>query len=385
MKILRTTGTFYPHVTGPAYQAYRISKGLVERGHSSPLVTTDTIPADEEPGFPPDMDPGEEFPFDVTRRSELFSIDQYRFAPTCAIDYFSESFDIVHCHGYHNSLKDIFYICSFVKDQPFIIHGHGSFSKQNDPTLERTFHFRLYDLIWKRTIEKADAIVVSSRQERRDAIEFGVDEGKIHVIPVGKDKEVYESVPLDPPKDEFRILFVGRLAPRRNVELLIKAIAKIDEDDVELRIVGGEGTLSNASRGGYIEELRSLADDLGVGSQITFTGPKYGDELIKEYRSAHVFANPSHYENFGQATLEAAFSGLPLIVTPTGVGPMLVDSGEVGYLAEDEQEFADYILELRNSPSLQQTMSEEARRIANSKYNWNSIIEDYLELYDSII
>ncbi|NLV12630.1 glycosyltransferase family 4 protein [Haloarcula argentinensis] len=384
MKILRTTATFYPHVTGPAYQAYKISEGVEKRGHESPIVTSNVVPAGEEPGYPPEMDGDDSFSFRIIRRKPLISIDQYRFPPRALYDYFHENPDIVHCHGYQNAIKDVFYLGKRLSSTPFVIHGHGSFSKENDPTIERSLQFDLYNKLWFRSVEHADAVVVSSEQEREDAISFGVSSDKLWKIPVGKVPSVYESVPRNVPEGCLRLLFVGRLAPRRNVELLIDAVAELDRDDVRLRIVGGEGTLSNSSRGNYISELKQRVANHNVDERVTFTGPKYGNELIKEYRTAHLFVNPTHYENFGQANLEAAFAGLPLVATPTGVAKDLIKP-ETGYTFKNQSQLTNRLSELADDHERIQQMSQNISEIAKRDYTWDTIIDQYCSLYQEIV
>lgn len=385
MKILRSTSTFFPHVTGPAYQAYKVSEGLEDRGHRSPIVTANAIPDEEEPGFPPEMEEGDSFPFNVIRRKPLFKFDQYQFPPQAVYDYFSESPDVIHCHGYQSALKDVFYLGNLLDSKPFIIHGHGSFSKKNDPTIERSFQFKLYNKLWFRTVERADAIVVSTEQEYEDAVSFGVEEDKIWTIPVGKEPSVYTSVPRTPPDDHMRLLFVGRLAPRRNVELLIDAMADLNQEDVELRIVGGEGTLSDSSKEGYTAFLQKRAKQKGVIDSIVFTGPKYGDNLIEEYRNAHLFVNPTHYENFGQANLEAAFAGLPLVATPTGVALDLVDDSRTGHLFENKSELVELLSKLVDNQGTIDDMSDEILTLAKQEYTWDQILEQYCKLYDDVL
>jgi len=388
MRVLRTTGTFYPHVTGPTYQAYRISRGLDERGHSSPIVTTDYVPESDMRGHPPDVESVSEIDVEVRRHPTLCQFHQYRLAPTAATEYLRGEFDIAHCHGYHSAMKDVFFGCSLLKSKPFVIHAHGSFGKDKDPTIDQKLHFKLYDLVGQLTLDRADAVVVSSTQEREEARQFGVAPEKIHVVPVGKDPDVYASVPRDPPEQSVRALFVGRLAPRRNVELLIESVARAREEtdaDIQLRIVGGEDTLSTASGGGYTEQLEETATELGVADHVTFVGPAYGDDLIEEYRSAHVFLNASHYENFGQAILEAAFAGLPVVSTPTGVASDIVVDGETGYIAEGVGETASALGRLAEDRSLGARQGRGARERAIENFSWPALIDAYLELYESLL
>lgn len=385
MKVLRASPTFYPHVTGPAYQAYRISEGLEKRGHKSPLVTTGAVP-DDDPGYPPELD-GEEFPFDVTRRRVLVSVDQYRVAPTAMLDAARRSYDIVHAHGYFNAVKDVIYpISKFLRGKPFVVHIHGSLRDMlEDPTLKRTAQYRLYNSVLGRITKAADAVIVNSEREKEEAIAFGVPADLISVIPVGKDPKIYTATPRTPPDDRFRVLFVGRLAPRRNIEMLLRAMTTLDNEQVELRVVGGDGILSGANETGYSDRMASLAGDLGVKDRVTFTGAKYGRTLIKEFRGAHVFVNPSHYENFGQANLEAAFAGVPLIATPTGVTPELIEPGETGYFIEETDTLAERLDELAADPDRCLRMGERIQQIAMDGYQWETIIDQYESLYADLL
>lgn len=384
MKVLRLIQTFYPHVTGPIYQSYRISKGLTKRGHVSPILTSDHVPPDESKGHPPDMAPGESFSFEVRRRKMVASVDQYRITPGVLLDSVSEDYDIVHAHGYRNPLKDVFYpVAKVLRRKPLVVHAHGTLGGyERDPSIQRNIQYRLYDRFFKQTVKNADAVVVSTEQERDEAETFGVPSTHIHVIPVGKDPDVYTSVPHNPPDDQFRLLFVGRLAPRRNVEMLLNAATQLE--DVHIRVVGGKSSLSGAEETGYLKKLRDVVNKYGISDRVTFTGAKYGDELIEEFRSAHAFVNPSHYENFGQASLEAAFAGLPLIATPTGVAPEFIDAGG-GIQVESVDDLVAAISHYVESPSRSEVHGETARQFAMEQYRWEHIIDQYEDLYESLI
>ena len=67
-----------------------------------------------------------------------------------------------------------------------------------------------------------------------------------------------------------------------------------------------------------LEELKLLANQLNLNSNVTFTGEKNPADLKLLYKSSNIFVYPSLYENFGQPLIEAAAHGLPLISTPVG-------------------------------------------------------------------
>lgn len=384
MDILRATATFYPHVTGPAYQAYRIAKGMAHQGHTSTLITSNYKP-DEDCGYPPDMTPEDDFPFIVKRYRILTTIDQYRIAPLAATEVFQDEYDLIHAHGYHNALKDLLYLANTITNLPFVLHAHGSFGWHMSSAPEHTIQYKLYDKLLSRTASNADAVVVSTHQEREEAEQVGVASNKIHVISVGKDPEPFLGIPRAPPGDHLSLLFVGRLAPRRNVEAVLEAMALLDTSTVELRIVGDESALSGQSRSGYVDELRTLSQQLGIEDDVVFTGAKYGEALIREYRSAHVFVNPTEYENFGQTTLEAAYAGLAIVATPTGVATELVDDGETGYIIQDVADLVDSLQRFINNPNLSHELGERAQAKAITNYRWEDIISEYEALYQALV
>ena len=98
--------------------------------------------------------------------------------------------------------------------------------------------------------------------------------------------------------DEPVILFLGRLIPRKGADLLIEALPNIGHDRVKLVIAGPE------SETGYVAFLREKASGLGVADRVFFPGPLSGNAQKEAYVDATVFALPSRYENFGNASLK---------------------------------------------------------------------------------
>ena len=158
------------------------------------------------------------------------------------------------------------------------------------------YHF--YDAITLKTSAKrAQAIIVSSKFEYEDALEFGIKKEKIHIIPMGIDAEEFEkkiSV-----SEELQILFVGRIARVRRIELLLQAVSRLSFP-FHLTLVGGEEKTSSVTRTGYLNELKQLTKQLNLGNKVTFVGKKTSHELKTFYQSADIFVYPSLYENFAQ-------------------------------------------------------------------------------------
>lgn len=378
MRIIRTIPSFYPHVTGPANQAYEISKRMNEFGHESPVWTSPVGAADQ-----PLFETIENIP--VHRFPMIAQFMSFNILPCAPAYLYSDSFDIVHSHSYRGFLSESAYRICKLRNKPFILHNHGTFiGYKSIVDKSRWLPYIVYDQITrKKAAFDADAIVVSTAEEKKEAIDFGINSEKVRIIPMGIDTDMYNPTPQSP-TDEFTILFVGRLSRNRNVEQTIKAVSRLS-GDFELRIVGDEAKSSQSSASGYIEELKQMIKKEGIEDQVTFTGAKYKEDLKEEYSSADVFVYTSLYENLGQTILEAAAAGLPIVSTPVGIAPDIVSDGDTGYLVPigDSRATAQSLINMRNGNTRE--MGKQIRELVETQYDWDIISNEYIKLYKDVL
>ena len=181
--------------------------------------------------------------------------------------------------------------------------------------------------------------------------------------------------------DTLQLLFVGRIARVRRIELLIQAVEKLTTP-FYLTIVGGEEKTSSVTRSGYLKELKDLVQKLNLNSKINFTGRKTQEELKEYYRRTDIFVYPSKYENFGQPLLEAGAHGLPIVATPVGVARDIIIDGETGYLTSDDPKtISDHIYLLQDN-NLRQQMGTQIKNLIRENFDWGNIMNQYLGLYN---
>jgi UDP-glucose:(heptosyl)LPS alpha-1,3-glucosyltransferase len=233
----------------------------------------------------------------------------------------------------------------------------------------------------KISAKRAQAIIVSSKFEYEDALEFGIQKDKIHVIPMGI--KVAETSGEKPQNDILQLLFVGRIARVRRIELLLQAVEKLNFP-FHLTIVGGEEKTSSVSRSGYLKELEELTQKANLKNKVTFTGKKSQEELKELYEIADLFIYPSKYENFGQPLLEAGAHGLPIIATPVGVARDIVIDGETGYLTSADPKIISDRIQLLRDENLRKQMGIQIKNIIRKDFNWENIINQYTDLYNSL-
>jgi glycosyltransferase involved in cell wall biosynthesis len=133
------------------------------------------------------------------------------------------------------------------------------------------------------------------------------------VIPNGMDASSFTPVARAAPSaaERFRLLYVGQLIPIKQVDLLVRAVARPElRGRCELRLVYHTDHRE--------AELRRLARDLGVNEQVTFVGRRSGPALVREYHEAHVQLLASRTEALPSVVTEAMLTGLPVIAPDVG-------------------------------------------------------------------
>ncbi|MCU1265052.1 MAG: hypothetical protein JWM21_1370 [Acidobacteria bacterium] len=243
-------------------------------------------------------------------------------------------------------------------------------------------------LVESGTINRAGALWFSSEEERSSSKGFNYQTSDF-VIPLGVTLTEYLELP---EKGEFRrqfldacskriLLFLGRITPVKQLDLLIRAYADIANNfpDVVLVIAGPD-------EGGLSDQLKILAESLGIRERVIFPGGLQKNEVVAALTDAEVFVLPSLHENFGVAAIEAMAAGVPVIVTDRVGLAGFVSSANAGIVVSSNQEsLAIGITQLLNNPSEAKQMGERGRQIALDKFTWDKIVPRITEAYQTVI
>jgi glycosyltransferase involved in cell wall biosynthesis len=180
---------------------------------------------------------------------------------------------------------------------------------------------------------------------------------------------------LDPERVVF--LFVGRVDLEKRLDVLLRALKLLPREDVQLGIAG---------RGRYEQKLKELAEKLGLGDRVVFTGYIPAEDLPALLNSVDIFAMPSEAELQSIATLEAMATGRPILAADAQALPELVENGVNGYLfragsADDAaRRMAQLIAERERWPAMGAASLQRAQ--AHSLAN---TIARYEELYAGLV
>jgi D-inositol-3-phosphate glycosyltransferase len=236
----------------------------------------------------------------------------------------------------------------------------------------------------RRIAASADAIVVSDQHEVEALVRlYGARRQRIQVTPCGVDVNLFR--PMDRQwargalglNGQRVLLFVGRLDPLKGVDVLLRIVAAIQEQQPRVLIVGGD--LQGDAEG---QRLMALARDLGLGDRVRFEGVVPHQELPPYYNAADALVMPSYYESFGLVALEAMACGTPVVASRVGGLASLVKDWDTGCLVAGHcpDSFAQRLEVLLSHPDLQHSMGQAARRYAQ-EYRWDTVAQEFLALY----
>jgi glycogen(starch) synthase len=236
-------------------------------------------------------------------------------------------------------------------------------------------------------IRRASRVIAVSQFTKQDIISvYGIPESRIEVIYHGARPENY----VFPEENKLRfrsslgiesqpmILFVGRLVPRKGVDILLRALPQvIREMDVRLVLAGS----------GNQRDYQQLAQSLGISDKVIFLGHVPDDTLSLLHSSCDLFVLPSRLEGLGIVIIEAMAAGKPIIATNAGGIPELIESGKNGILIEigEEKELASAIIQMLGDKSLSRAIGENNREKVRERYSWEVAARQAERLYSDLI
>ena len=233
----------------------------------------------------------------------------------------------------------------------------------------------------------ADRIIATCSDEVFELKAMGIDTGKISIAPCGVDLDFFSADgPAAARTASHRILSVGRLVPRKGVDLVIRALPHLREagfDDVELLIVGGGGDSGVLDADPEVRRLMDLAAELGVADQVRLQGQVSRGEMPGIFRSADAVVCAPWYEPFGIVPLEAMACGVPVVAAAVGgLRDTVVDRGTGLHVPpRDPEAIASALAMLLDNPSLRTELGNAGKVRARTRYSWDRVAAETEKAY----
>jgi glycosyltransferase involved in cell wall biosynthesis len=249
--------------------------------------------------------------------------------------------------------------------------------------------------IERELVKEADLLVPECPQDQQDLIRlYGADARKMVMVPCGYDPQEFapmsryearQQLGLNP--DEFIVLQLGRMVPRKGIENVIRAVAQLPREmNPRLLVVGGESDTPDPRITPEIGRLQGIAQELEAQDIVTFTGRRQRDKLRAYYCAANVFVTTPWYEPFGITPLEAMACGTPVIGSAVGGIQYSVVDGLTGYLVppQDPRALAEHLRYLHEHPALARALGLAGIRRAQAMFTWEEVTRQLLAVYQRL-
>jgi D-inositol-3-phosphate glycosyltransferase len=235
--------------------------------------------------------------------------------------------------------------------------------------------------------ESDSVVAISAAEAATITGRLGGTAERTAVVLPGVDSGVFSpELPTDsvnPAGSQGYVLVAARLQPLKGLDLAIAAIAAIPADIRPTLVIAGA---ASADYDGYVDELRAVAERVGLSDQLRLVGPRSRLDLAALFRGARLVLVPSHSETYGLVALEGAASGVPVIAAASGGLREAVVDGVTGLVLDsrDPLVWAGAVAGLLADPQGARRLSVAARKHA-VQLDWTRSAASLLGVYRGLL
>ena len=291
--------------------------------------------------------------------------------------------DVMHIHGIWSWLLHKAVGYAKANDIPIVWSTHGMTAPWS---MKHKWWKKLpaWLLYQKRDLLSASVIHCTTEQEVEWNTKLGLK--NFLVAPLGTELKPQNS-PRIVSVGGRHLLFVGRIYPVKGLENLIRAWGevvlesgdKVKRDCWKLRIVGPD-------QAGYRSKLEAVVEDLGLRDCVDFVGPRYDEELDREYANCECLILPSFTENFGGVIVEALAHGKPCIASTFTPWSELRDR-ECGWWVSNEPDMLAAAIHemIMLDDARRHDMGARGRKLVEEKYAWDAVVKTMVKGYEEVL
>jgi glycogen(starch) synthase len=377
MRICLYTNTAFPDMGGQETVVDELARQYQSAGHSVIVFCPDGPQATAY---------DRTLPYPVVRHQRFVStrwlMSWYAFALKKL--HQRHQFDVIHCHNVYPSA----YLALLVRQQggpPVAVTSHGGDVRQDNPRFTKPGLRERHQWV----VKQADALISIGPFTTEGFERLGATPDRIHHITNGVHVRGYaeqvtrpSNIPASLQTDGY-YLFLGRLAHRKGVDVLLKAVAWLREQapastPVQVAI-GGDGTER--------APLEQLAQSLGIANQVSFLGKVQGDTKRWVLQNARSIVMPTReWEALPMVLLEAHAAGCPVIASDAPGLLGLVDEEVTGWVTprEDHRALAACLQKVNALSAEARQQIGQAGQQKAWQFDWPTIAKQHLELFASL-
>jgi glycosyltransferase involved in cell wall biosynthesis len=267
--------------------------------------------------------------------------------------------------------KSVVCLLARMARRPYVVHLHGAefadfYGKEAGPLVRWAIRSNFAHA----------AVVIALSEEWRQRV--------LRICPTTNVEVLHNAVPIPDISAAVQVrrsqttqtmLFLGHLSPHKGIFDLVRAFANIAPRFPQARLVlGGVGQM---------EEIGKLARELNVETRVSCPGWLTTEQKCAKLAESTVFILPSYAEGMPMALLEAMSWGLPVVATPVGGVPQVVDSETNGLMVQpgDVTGLTQALTRLLESPELRQRLGAAARHTVETRFDLRQALDQLTLIY----
>jgi len=375
MDILMISGEFPPVSGGVGYYVYNLAKNLKSRGYEVTVITRGSTKTKEEildgikvfrvqflPAYP-------------------FHVYPHQLALNKILKKIIDNIDIIHLHSPLIPEPEI------KKKIPTIVTEHGTAKGFIDGlelkdlfSLTQKMFSWMYTSIDRNVIRMANKITAVSRITANEIKHYYKINRKIEVVGNGVDTSIFSPNKRNKTWDFEYVLYTGALITKKGPPDLIESARLVVKEFPELKfILTGKGPLE--------KYLRELIKKYQLSNNVVLLGYVARNQLLELYKNAIIYVLPSYHEGLPTTVLEAMACELPVITTPVGGIPEVVESGKNGILVppKNPKKLAGALITLLHNKRKRKKLGKNARKTVVKKYDWKVLTDKFERIYNGMI
>ncbi len=294
-------------------------------------------------------------------------------------------YDLVHTNTVFAPLVLVaHWVCQW-HNVPYVATPHGMLEPWtlSYKAWKKGFYYSLFE---KPALQGASAIQVLANSEANNIKSLGFK--YFVVIPNGIHPQEFQPLPepevfyqqFPATRNKTLILFLGRIDPKKGLDLLAPAFAKVHKQFPQTHlVVAGPDSI------GFMTTVQSYFIQAGCLDAVTFTGMLTGSLKYAALAAASLYVAPSYSEGFSMSVLEGMASGLPCVIT-TGCNFPEAATAKAAHVVDiNADAISNALIQSLSAPQQARAMGDRAREFVFQNYTWDRAAEKLVRVYQAII
>lgn len=293
------------------------------------------------------------------------------------------AYDIIHCHTPVGAMLTRLAAKQARKNGTKVFYtAHGFHFYKGAPAI----NWLLYYPVEKWLSRYTDVLITINKEDYERAKTFKA--GRVCYVPgVGIDLKKFNAGYVDKEQkrkeigvatEDFMLLSVGELIPRKNYEVVIQAMSVLKQngclEHMDYVICG---------QGAYEADLKKLAEEMNVADRIHFLG--YRNDISEICNCANLFVFMSHQEGLPVALMEAMACGLPVVCSNIRGNTDLIEDGVTGLISSNTpEELAETIGKMRDDTALRDRLSSAALQKIK-QFDLSGVEDEMVKIYRGVV